>query len=212
MKSKIIFGQMVDYYRKQKAMTMEELGEKMGKTKSSVSRWISGERYPKIEEVEKLAEIFETDVETILFGGNISNDITYLYNQLNEPRQNKVYSFAEQQLQEQKSELEYYGQTAAGDPLIGEQVAPIISDSLTVRLLVNGDSMEDLYHDGDIVTYKKQPSLENGEIGIFVLNGGVTMKKFKKNGDIRLQSLNDKYEDIVLTDKDDFTILGKVIK
>ncbi|MGF3075694.1 helix-turn-helix domain-containing protein [Facklamia sp. P12955] len=200
---------------KEKNMTQSELSKRTGISKSVISEWLSDKYEPKQDKVYIVADALSLS-PSWLFGvsdsKSIDQSILNIYNQLNETRQNKVYSFAEHQLQEQKSELEYYGQTAAGDPLIGEQVAPIISDSLTVRLLVNGDSMEDLYHDGDIVTYKKQPTLENGEIGIFVLNGGVTMKKFKKNGDIRLQSLNDKYEDIVLTDKDDFTILGKVIK
>ncbi|MGF3182260.1 S24 family peptidase [Facklamia sp. P12934] len=204
-------GSKIKYFREMKNLTQEEIANDLGITRQTLSRYETGDRKANQDILFELADFFEIKIDDF-FPNRKENNITYLYNQLNEPRQNKVYSFAEQQLQEQKSELEYYGQTAAGDPLIGEQVAPIISDSLTVRLLVNGDSMEDLYHDGDIVTYKKQPSLENGEIGIFVLNGGVTMKKFKKNGDIRLQSLNDKYEDIVLTDKDDFTILGKVIK
>lgn len=40
MKSKIIFGQMIDYYRKQEGLTMEALGRELGRTKSSISRWI----------------------------------------------------------------------------------------------------------------------------------------------------------------------------
>lgn len=81
----------------------------------------------------------------------------------------------------------------------------------TVKLLVNGDSMEDLFHDGDIVEYHPQPELENGEIGVFAVNGGVTLKRFRKNDDIRLESLNKKYEDIVIQETDDFSILGKAI-
>ena len=71
--------------------------------------------------------------------------------------------------------------------------------------------MEDLFHDGDIVEYHPQPELENGEIGVFAVNGGVTLKKFKRNSDIRLESLNKKYQDIVIKETDDFSILGKVI-
>ena len=53
--------------------------------------------------------------------------------------------------------------------------------------------------------------LLNGEIGAFAINGGITMKKFRKNDDIRLESLNKKYKDIVIQESDDFSILGKVI-
>lgn len=61
MKSKIIFGQMIDYFRNENSLTMEELGRRLGKNKSSISRWISGERYPKIEEIEEIAKYFNTD-------------------------------------------------------------------------------------------------------------------------------------------------------
>ena len=84
MKSKIIFGQMVDFFRKENNLTMEELGSKLGKTKSSISRWIKGERYPKIEEIEEIARFFNTDIETLVFGFNkdekIINDITDMKN------------------------------------------------------------------------------------------------------------------------------------
>ncbi|WP_353737420.1 helix-turn-helix transcriptional regulator, partial [Megamonas sp.] len=37
---------MLDFFRQEKNMTMEELGAYLGRNKSTVSRWISGERYP----------------------------------------------------------------------------------------------------------------------------------------------------------------------
>lgn len=64
---------MLDYFRKQNNMTMEDLGKAMGRTRSTISRWISGERYPKIEEVEQLVALFNTDTETLLFGGQNNN-------------------------------------------------------------------------------------------------------------------------------------------
>lgn len=71
---------------------------------------------------------------------------------------------------------------------------------------VNGDSMEPTYSDGDVLLIKKQPSVNVGEIGIFMINGEAFVKEFA--GEF-LKSHNDKYEDIPVTDQ---TIcLGKVI-
>ncbi|WP_075878000.1 S24 family peptidase [Merdibacter massiliensis] len=71
---------------------------------------------------------------------------------------------------------------------------------------VNGDSMEPTYSDGDVLLIKKQPSVNVGEIGIFMINGEAFVKEFA--GSV-LKSHNDKYEDIPITDQ---TIcLGKVI-
>ena len=71
---------------------------------------------------------------------------------------------------------------------------------------VNGDSMEPTYKDRDVLLIKKQPSVNIGEIGIFMINGEAFVKEFAGS---TLKSHNDKYEDIPVTDQ---TIcLGKVL-
>lgn len=97
-----------------------------------------------------------------------------------------------------------------GTPIKGQQPIPFIGAKL-VNLLVNGDSMEPDFNDGDIIQYHPQPDLENREIGVFAVNGSITMKRIRKNSDIRLESLNKKYKDIIIKESDDFSILGKVI-
>lgn len=107
MESRIVFGKMLDYYRQENQMTMEELGKKMGKTKSAVSRWISGENYPKIDDIEKLAALFNTDVETLVFGLNTHSTGTRIndtVSKLTEDRQEKVLGYAEIQLEEQEKD------------------------------------------------------------------------------------------------------------
>lgn len=74
-------------------------------------------------------------------------------------------------------------------------------------LKVAGDSMEPRFHDGDIVLVETQPSVEKGEIGIFILNGEAYIKKY---GGDRLISLNSKYEDIPISGSDSFYCKGKV--
>lgn len=71
---------------------------------------------------------------------------------------------------------------------------------------VNGDSMEPTYKDRDVLLIKKQPSVNIGEIGIFMIDGEAFVKEFAGS---TLKSHNDKYEDIPVTDQ---TIcLGKVV-
>lgn len=67
-KTNIKFPQMVDYFRKEKGWTMKELANKMGKTASAISRWISGDNSPKMEDVHALAELFDTDIDTLVHG------------------------------------------------------------------------------------------------------------------------------------------------
>lgn len=75
-------------------------------------------------------------------------------------------------------------------------------------LTISGDSMEPIYHDGDIVLIKRQSFVSKGEIGIFVVDGNGYIKKF---GGDRLISLNSEYSDIILDDNSSVHCCGKVI-
>ena len=211
---KMNVGHRMKQRRKELKLSADDVAEKIGVNRSTVFRYEKGdiEKLP-IEILEPLSEILRTTPQHLM-GWEDDPDIIPIYNELERPRQQKVYNFAEHELEEQRLEEEYnddyLGQTAAGVPIEGQQPIPFVG-AKTVNLLVNGDSMEPEFYDGDIIKYHPQPELENGEIGVFAVNGGITMKKFRRNSDIRLESLNKKYEDIIIKETDDFSILGKVI-
>lgn len=75
-------------------------------------------------------------------------------------------------------------------------------------LTIKGDSMQPIYLDGDIVLVQSQDDVDDGQIGIFLLNGAGYIKK-KGNG--CLVSLNEHYDDIVIAEYDDCRCVGKVI-
>ncbi len=62
-------------------------------------------------------------------------------------------------------------------------------------LIIDGDSMEPKFHDGDYVLVRQQPAVEIGQIGIFYVDGKGYIKKY---GGDHLISLNKKYDDISL--------------
>ena len=229
MKSKIIFGQMIDYFRNENSLTMEELGRRLGKNKSSISRWISGERYPKIEEIEEIAKYFNTDVETLIFGFNTKiNDITSIYNQLTTKRQERVYNYAEEQLNEQNGQIHednivpivFGRQSAAGsmiyvddvDAEMGVLPSSIVPNGANELVQITGDSMEPIIKKGSEVYLRYQPTVEDGEIAIVrVEDEGVTCKYLFRDGEnIILKSENTKYDDIVV-DANKVSVIGKVL-
>lgn len=76
---------------------------------------------------------------------------------------------------------------------------------------ISGDSMEPEIRDGEIVFVKREPQLEIGEIGIFVIEGESFCKKLVyKDNSFYLRSLNSKYKDIPLSSKNIYTV-GKVL-
>lgn len=217
MGNKEVLANNLKYYMDKHNVTRNDLVDDLNIAYMTISDWINAKTYPRIDKIEMLAHYFQIEKSDLIeYRGNknIIDDIVDISSQLQEVRQQKVYNYAENELEEQRyleeHHDEYHGQTAAGAPIEGQQPIPFVGAE-TVNLLVNGDSMEPDFYDGDIIKYHPQPELENGEIGVFAVNGGITMKKFKRNSDIRLESLNKKYEDIVIQETDDFSILGKVI-
>lgn len=73
---------------------------------------------------------------------------------------------------------------------------------------ISGHSMEPKYHDGDVLLVRDCDSIENGELGIFVLDGA---GYFKIYGGDRLLSLNPEFGEIPLRDFNEVSCCGKVI-
>ena len=73
---------------------------------------------------------------------------------------------------------------------------------------ISGDSMEPTYHDGDKVFVEKCSTVDEGEIGIFVVNGEAYIKEC---GDKCLISHNKAYKPIKLGSSDSVYCCGKVL-
>lgn len=76
-----------------------------------------------------------------------------------------------------------------------------------VVIPVSGRSMEPMFHDGDELYVRVQPSVNIGEIGIFIKD---EQGYVKKAGEDRLISLNPDYDDI-FTDGEPIVCFGKVL-
>lgn len=75
-------------------------------------------------------------------------------------------------------------------------------------LTITGDSMEPIYFGGDIVLVEECDALDEGEVGIYIVNGDGYIKKY---GGDRLISLNEKYKDIKFSQHDTIKCVGRVI-
>jgi repressor LexA len=114
--------------------------------------------------------------------------------------------------------LPMLGQVAAGEPIYAdgtiEETVPmpsqIIGDTGSFMLTIRGDSMiEAGILDGDYVVVREQPSANNGDIVVALLEDEATVKTFYREPDrIRLQPENPAMAPIYATD---VQILGKVI-
>jgi SOS-response transcriptional repressor LexA len=73
---------------------------------------------------------------------------------------------------------------------------------------VSGDSMTPRFVDRQIIFIHEQPYVEDGEVGIFALNGDAYCKR---KVDDKLLSLNPRYKPIKLREWDEFRTFGKVL-
>lgn len=110
------------------------------------------------------------------------------------------------------------GNVAAGTPILAEQnieetislPVDIVGDSASFMLSVHGDSMVECgINDGDFVVVREQPSANNGDIVVAIIDDGATVKRFYREADhIRLQPENSSMEPILTRD---CSIAGKVV-
>ena len=100
------------------------------------------------------------------------------------------------------------------DTVVGPMTGGILlaHEQTDFGVRISGDSMEPLYHTGDVAWIQKKDSLANGEIGIFYLNGNTYIKELHDEPDgVYLISLNQKYRPIQVLESDSFKIFGKVV-
>ncbi|MBQ1689304.1 MAG: transcriptional repressor LexA [Lachnospiraceae bacterium] len=110
------------------------------------------------------------------------------------------------------------GTVTAGQPILAtqniESYFPLLSDDIpkgeSFMLRVKGDSMINVgIYEGDQIIVKKQPTAENGEIIVALIDDSATVKTYyKENGYFRLQPENDTMDPIIVQD---LVILGKVV-
>jgi transcriptional regulator, cro/CI family len=224
-------GTRLKSLRKNKGLEQQEVAKLMGyKSDTTISKWENGKNLPNGGKLAKLASIFNTSTDYILHGEAIqssnSEPILDIYNELTPPRQQKVYHYAEEQLDEQQLEEHsniymIHGRASAAGSVIevddNDARMNVVNNSTIPNgadeiVKITGDSMEPLIKKGSSVYIRHQPTIENGEIAIVRIEDiGVTCKKvYKNNKEVRLKSINTTYDDMVYQ-ADEVTILGKVL-
>ncbi|MBX7245436.1 MAG: transcriptional repressor LexA [Candidatus Sumerlaeaceae bacterium] len=114
------------------------------------------------------------------------------------------------------------GRVAAGEPILAEQnfdgmvnmKTLFRAGSETFALRVKGDSMIDAgIVDGDLVIVRQQGRVENGQIGVAVVNDEATVKRIYDDGKRwRLEPENSRLKPILVEKGSrDFHVAGKVV-
>ena len=103
----------------------------------------------------------------------------------------------------------------SGEPLIDDTYPEFIevkrselTEEANFAVQISGNSMLPRFKNKDIVLVRSQPTVEIGEIGIFIIDGNGYIKERAAN---RLISINPEYDDIFFKENQDIRCKGLVI-
>lgn len=199
---KKVFSKNLNHYLQTRKKNQQDLVDELGLKQSTVSDWMNGKKYPRIDKLQLLADYFDI----------LKSDLTENKTSLHTSKRGVS--------------IPVLGKVIAGIPV--EAVEEIIDyeeiDSNLAKsgeffaLQIKGDSMEPRMQEGDVVIVRKQETAETGDIAIVLVNGDeATVKKIKilKDG-IMLIPFNNKYDPWEYTADDianmPVKIIGKVIE
>lgn len=226
-------GKTIAKHRKEHKIKQSELALKLEYydifiKPNTVSAWESGLSIPNSKQLLAICEILSIyDIYTEFISPNPINP----FRNLNETGVAKVMDYIH--LLEKSGEYKtadiipihilrerkvFYTTVSAGTGsfLDGEDyemyTSPDIPEEASFGVYVSGDSMEPRYHNEELIWIEQTEQLEDGEIGIFYLDGNAYVKKFQNNENgTYLVSLNKKYNPIPVTENNSFKIFGRVL-
>lgn len=184
------------FYLDRLGLTQTEFARELDYPETTVSNWFNKNTYPRPDKIQEMANYF----------GVRRTDLTENNDEQQAPLKNA-------------KSIPIIGTIAAGSPLLAEEniVDYFLIDSRVdadFGLTVKGESMINAnIFDGDIVFIRKQPDLENGEIGAILLDNEATLKRFSKtDNSVVLQAENPSMTDWprVYTDGN-ISVLGKLV-
>ncbi len=232
-----VISQKLREARKRKGLSQQDLCKIFKVGQSTFSAWENGISEPDISRFLKLCEIYEISDILKYFTGKISTeDIISLPEEelLKKLRELPKDGYA---AVENCLDFEYKRMIRAklksGSELrrikvvlqpaaagFGNYLSDVDSEEMTllapkdadIGVRISGNSMEPLISDGDIVFIKYRPTIDEGDIGIFCLNGEAYCKKLSFiDGIPCLVSLNSKYRPIIIGKEDRLITYGKVL-
>ncbi len=182
--------------RKKRKMTLLELAERIGTSKQTIHRYENGiiTNIPP-EKIEALAKALETTPQELM---------------------------GWQGEETSAKRLPILGEIACGVPIYAnESYEGYVSTSKATDadfcLLAHGDSMTGArINDGDIVFIKSQSSVDNGEIGVVIINDEATLKRvyfYPEEEKLVLSAENPKYAPFVFVgdELESIKIIGKAV-
>jgi len=189
----------------EKGIKQTWLAEKLGKSYNMINSYVQNRRQPRLDDLYKIAEILDVEARELLI---LQEDQNIADDQNNDDGGDV-------------KKIPVVGKVSCGMPIYAEEnIATYVAVSTEIAkphnnyfiLYAEGDSMDEAgINSGDMVLVKQQPSAENGDMVVALIDDEATIKEFhKKNNMVILKprSTNKSHQPIILTSN--FRIQGVV--
>lgn len=214
------FGEQLRRRREELGISRTELAERLGVSRSAIGNYETGVSAPKEEVLLRLFDALQVD-PNYLYRDSFRSASAFTcsgeeqrllekYRRLSLTGRQTVYALVDS-LSAWQAELEedhcaasprviplYRSPAAAGyaAPVFGEDYEPLtvtgdVPAGAELAVRIQGDSMEPMISDGSVVYVNHDP-LQNGDVGIFCVDGDMLCKQYYKDpmGMVYLFSLN----------------------
>ncbi|PTE58732.1 helix-turn-helix domain-containing protein [Staphylococcus epidermidis] len=199
--NKQVMAKNISRLMKENNIGRKKLSDDLKVKYTTLSDWINAKTYPRIDKIELLADYFKVSKADLV-----------------EDKEREALETLP------VKKIPVVSKISAGLPIYSEEnlidyiyfaTNKLNSDKEEFGLKVSGDSMDKIFQDGDIVVVEKDSIVENGQLGVVMINGyNATVKRIRYNGDqvILIPESNNTNHYPQVYDKDDeVKIIGRVV-
>ena len=197
--NKEVMAKNINKYMKMNKISRNKMSEALDVSYSTLSDWVNAKTYPRIDKIEMMANYFGVSKSDLVEDKQTVDTVQIT----TAPVLSKVSAGMPMYSEENIVDYIYLPahEVKAGKEVFG--------------LVVEGDSMNQEFKEGDIVIVEKDSVVENGEIGVVMVNGyNATLKQVKYVQDsivLMPKSDNPAHDPQIYNKDDEVKIIGKVV-
>ena len=192
-------GDRMRILRSGRGLTQQAVAEALGVSRSAVAMWEKNEREPNLETLAALAKLLNVPMTAL-----VEREERPLPENVRPARYRRI---------------PLLGAIAAGEPIFaGEEHETYVDVGGSVRadfaLEVQGESMEPVYKDGDVVYIRSQSDVSDGQVAAVVIDDSATLKRvYHLPIGVQLMPINPAFAPMLFTaeNSDSVRILGLAV-
>ncbi|MCO4330261.1 helix-turn-helix domain-containing protein [Staphylococcus hyicus] len=199
--NKQVMAKNISRLMKENNVGRKKLSDDLKVKYTTLSDWINAKTYPRIDKIELLADYFSVSKADLV-----------------EDKEREALETLP------VKKIPVVSKISAGLPIYTEEnlvdyiyfaTKNLNPNKEEFGLCVSGDSMDKLFQEGDIVVIEKDGVVENGQIGVVMINGyNATVKRVRYNNDQIIlipESNNPQHYPQVYGKNDEVKIVGRVV-